>query len=73
MDKDMNILDDITFDGWCRCSFSIDLNGDGQDEVLVGSGDGSFLAVKLDKANKLGIKVISENEFQKKIEEAELE
>lgn len=52
MDKDMNILDDITFDGWCRCSYSIDLNGDGQDEVLVGSGDGSFLAVKLDQANK---------------------
>jgi len=52
MDKDMNILDDITFDGWCRCSYSIDLNGDGQDEVLVGSGDGSFLAVKLDQVNK---------------------
>ena len=52
MDKDMNILDDITFDGWCRCSYSIDLNGDGQDEVLVGSGDGSFLAVKLDHSNK---------------------
>ena len=52
MDKDMNILDDISFDGWCRCSYSIDLNGDGQDEVLVGSGDGSFLAVKLDQENK---------------------
>jgi DNA ligase (NAD+) len=38
------------------------------DLVLAGEKAGS----KLDKANKLGIKVISENEFQKKIDEAEL-
>jgi len=38
------------------------------DYVLAGEKAGS----KLDKANKLGIKVISENEFQKKIDEADL-
>lgn len=38
------------------------------DYVLAGEKAGS----KLDKANKLGIKVISENEFQKKIYEADL-
>jgi DNA ligase (NAD+) len=38
------------------------------DYVLAGEKAGS----KLDKANRLGIKIISEKEFQKKIEEAEL-
>ena len=49
MDNDLTILDDISFDGWVRCSFTIDLDGDGCDEVLVGVGDGSFLVLKLDK------------------------
>ena len=48
MDKNMNILDEINFDGWCRCCYPMDINGDGKDEVLVGSGDGSFLAVQFD-------------------------
>jgi len=54
MDKDLTILDSITFDGWCRCSFPIDVTGDGCDEILVGAGDGNFLVVKFVKGlNKL--------------------
>lgn len=54
MDKDLNILDSITFDGWCRCTFPIDITGDGCDEILVGAGDGNFLVVKFVKGlNKL--------------------
>ncbi|MFX0212374.1 MAG: hypothetical protein ACFFDT_40750, partial [Candidatus Hodarchaeota archaeon] len=52
MDEEMNILDDRTFDGWCRCSYSIDLDGDGCDEVLVGAGDGNFMVLKLSKEKK---------------------
>lgn len=54
MDHDLTILDSITFDGWCRCSFPIDITGDGCDEILVGAGDGNFLVVKFVKGlNKL--------------------
>ncbi|MFX1241865.1 MAG: hypothetical protein ACFFA7_11515 [Promethearchaeota archaeon] len=57
MDEKMNIVDDRTFDGWCRCSYSIDLDGDGCDEVLVGAGDGNFMVLKLnvDKKKLVGI------------------
>ena len=48
MDTDLNILDDIRFDGWVRCCYTIDLNGDGSDEVLVGAGDGSLLVLKFE-------------------------
>jgi hypothetical protein len=54
MDRDLNILDSITFDGWCRCTYPIDITGDGCDEILVGAGDGNFLVVKFVKGlNKL--------------------
>jgi hypothetical protein len=47
-------LDEINFDGWVRCSFPVDLNNDGCDEILVGAGDGSLLAVRFEKEqNKL--------------------
>ncbi|MFX1324529.1 MAG: hypothetical protein ACFE8N_06210 [Promethearchaeota archaeon] len=49
MDDTMNILDDREFDGWCRCSYTIDFDGDGCDEVLVGAGDGTFMIMKLNK------------------------
>ena len=49
MNHDLMILDDINFDGWCRCSYTIDIDGDGCDEVLVGTGDGRFLVLKFDK------------------------
>ncbi|MFX1444426.1 MAG: hypothetical protein ACFFHV_13505 [Promethearchaeota archaeon] len=49
MNQDLMILDDIIFDGWVRCSFSIDIDGDNCDELLVGTGDGRFLVLKLDK------------------------
>ena len=52
MDEKMNIIDDREFDGWCRCSYPIDLDGDGCDEVLVGTGDGSFMVLKLNVEKK---------------------
>lgn len=52
MDEEMNIVDDRSFDGWCRCSYPIDLDGDGCDEVLVGAGDGSFMVLKLNEEKK---------------------
>ncbi len=54
MDEEINIIDDRVFDGWCRCSYTIDLDGDGCDEVLVGAGDGNFMVLKLNaEKNKL--------------------
>lgn len=57
MDEKMNIVDDRAFDGWCRCSYAIDLDGDGCDEILVGAGDGSFMVLKLniEKQKLVGI------------------
>jgi WD40 repeat protein len=57
MNENMNIIDDRVFDGWCRCTFPIDLDGDGCDEVLVGAGDGSFMVLKLsiEKKKLVGI------------------
>ena len=54
MSRDLDILDTITFDGWVRTTFPIDITGDGCDEVLIGAGDGNFLIVKFVKGiNKL--------------------
>jgi WD40 repeat protein len=52
MDEKRNIIDDRAFDGWCRCSYSIDLDGDGCDEILVGAGDGNFMVLKLNVEKK---------------------
>lgn len=52
MDEEINIIDDRVFDGWCRCSYTIDLDGDGCDEVLVGAGDGNFMVLKLNAEKK---------------------
>ncbi|MFX1259291.1 MAG: hypothetical protein ACFFAN_15660 [Promethearchaeota archaeon] len=49
MDEEFQILDYKSFDGWCRCCYPIDLDGDGCDEVLVGTGDGRFIVLKLNK------------------------
>ncbi len=49
MNKELMILDDITFDGWVRCTSPIDIDGDNCDDLLVGTGDGRFLVLKLDK------------------------
>lgn len=49
MSKDLQILDDIEFDGWVRCSYPMDLDGDECDELLVGAGDGACLVLKLDQ------------------------
>ena len=47
MDNENNIIDERVFDGWIRCSYTVDLDGDGCDEVLVGAGDGNFMVLKL--------------------------
>ncbi len=52
MDEEMNIIDDRAFDGWCRCSYSIDIDGNGCDEILVGAGDGNFMVLKLNIEKK---------------------
>ena len=52
MDEKKNIIDERVFDGWCRCSYPIDLDGDGCDEVLVGAGDGNFMVLKLNLEKK---------------------
>ncbi|MFW9940100.1 MAG: WD40 repeat domain-containing protein [Candidatus Thorarchaeota archaeon] len=52
MNEQMNILDDRVFDGWCRCTYPVDLDGDGCDEVLVGAGDGNFMVLKLNPDRK---------------------
>ncbi|MFX1391494.1 MAG: hypothetical protein ACFE9Z_15625 [Promethearchaeota archaeon] len=52
MNEKMNIIDDRAFDGWCRCTFTIDIDGDGCDEVLVGAGDGNFMVMKLNIEKK---------------------
>ncbi|MHA1148614.1 MAG: hypothetical protein ACTSR8_10260 [Promethearchaeota archaeon] len=48
MDKERNLLDSVALDGWVRCSYPIDLDDDGDSELLVGAGDGNFLVLKLD-------------------------
>lgn len=54
MDEELNILDSISFDGWVRTTYPVDITGDGCDEILVGAGDGNFLVVKFVKGiNKL--------------------
>ncbi|MFX0069550.1 MAG: hypothetical protein ACFFAO_00455, partial [Candidatus Hermodarchaeota archaeon] len=52
MDYDLMILDDLSFDGWVRCSFPADIDGDNCDDLLVGTGDGRFLVLKLDKEHE---------------------
>ena len=52
MDEKMDIVDDRAFDGWVRCSYPIDFDGDGCDEVLVGAGDGNFMVLKLNPEKK---------------------
>ncbi|TFG19600.1 MAG: hypothetical protein EU529_16130 [Promethearchaeota archaeon] len=44
MDNELVIQDDVAFDGWCRCTYPIDLDGDGCDEILVGTGAFIFLS-----------------------------
>ncbi len=52
MDEEKNILDERIFDGWCRCTYPIDIDGDGCDEILVGAGDGNFMVMKLNIEKK---------------------
>ncbi|TFG02829.1 MAG: hypothetical protein EU540_00800 [Promethearchaeota archaeon] len=52
MDNELVIHDEVAFDGWCRCTYPIDLDGDGCDELLVGTGDGRCIVLKLNKKAK---------------------
>ncbi|TXT54671.1 MAG: hypothetical protein BAJALOKI2v1_750005 [Promethearchaeota archaeon] len=49
MGEEINIIDEIAFDGWCRCCFTIDIDNDGCEEILAGAGDGSMLVLKFDE------------------------
>jgi hypothetical protein len=66
MDLDLTILDDTTFDGWVRCSYTTDIDGDGCEEILVGSGDGRALVLKLDKEHETLFGIMN-NKFDGKI------
>lgn len=59
MDKEQNLLDAVVFDGWCRCSYPIDLDGDSDDELIVGAGDGNFLVLKLDPVKEIFITIMN--------------
>ncbi len=59
MDDELMIADDVVFDGWVRCSYPIDLDGDGNEEVLVGAGDGRVLVLKLDEKKKKFIGIMN--------------
>lgn len=48
----MKIVDKMNFDGWVRCSYTIDLDEDGCDEALIGSGDGNFIVIRFDPKSK---------------------
>ena len=52
MSTEFEILVDIEYEAWVRCSYSIDLTGDGNDELLVGTGDGNCIVYKFDTAEK---------------------
>ncbi|KKM79228.1 hypothetical protein LCGC14_1352030 [marine sediment metagenome] len=55
MDEKMNILDDREFDGWCRCSFPVDLDKDGCDEVLVGARNFMVMKINPEKKKLIGL------------------
>jgi len=48
MNHNRKIVDSIEFDGWVRCIDTKDIDGDGCDEILSGTGDGNFLVLKVD-------------------------
>lgn len=58
MNQNRNIVDSLEFDGWIRCIDTKDIDGDGCDEIICGTGDGNFLVIKIDleKEKLLGIK-----------------
>jgi hypothetical protein len=49
LDENANVLSSIEFDGWVRYAYPIDFDQDGNEELLVGTGDGNMLVLKLDE------------------------
>ena len=66
LDNNANTLSSIEFDGWVRCSFTIDSNGDGLEEVLVGTGDGDMIILAFSD-NKDELRGIFHNKMEGKI------
>ncbi len=59
MNKDLQIIDDVAFDGWCRCSYPIDFDGDGCEDILVGTGDDRLLVLKFDEKKQKLVAVMN--------------
>ena len=59
MSTEFEILVDIEYEAWVRCSYSIDLTGDGSDELLVGTGEGNCIVYRFDTAEKKLIELMN--------------
>ncbi|MBD3213975.1 MAG: hypothetical protein GF311_15300 [Candidatus Lokiarchaeota archaeon] len=58
MNEDKDIINSMEFDGWLRCIYTADIDGDGCEEIIAGTGDGNFLVVKYreEDAKLIGVK-----------------
>ncbi|TXT63115.1 MAG: hypothetical protein BAJALOKI3v1_430011 [Promethearchaeota archaeon] len=58
MNENKEIINSMRFDGWLRCIYTADIDGDGCEEILAGTGDGNFLVVKYieEDAKMIGVK-----------------
>jgi len=59
MNTEFEIVVDIEYEAWVRCTYSIDLTGDKSDELLVGTGEGNCIAYRFDTAEKKLIELMN--------------